>query len=75
MYLFGLLTIWLAPEMTANTLVAWIALSVYLFVGAYFEEKKLTRVFGSMYSEYRSRTPMIIPLKKRAARRTWYGKA
>jgi len=30
-------------------------------VGAYFEERKLLREFGSEYADYRAVTPMIIP--------------
>ncbi len=61
LYLFGLLFIWLTPLMTVNMLVVYISLTVYIFVGASFEERKLSREFGQAYLEYRSRTPMIIP--------------
>ena len=61
LYLFGLLLLWLTPRMTLNMLVAYFALTVYIFVGVLFEERKLLREFGSAYAEYRSRTPMILP--------------
>jgi protein-S-isoprenylcysteine O-methyltransferase Ste14 len=35
--------------------------SVYIIVGAWFEERKLLRDFGSAYAEYKSKTPMLIP--------------
>lgn len=60
-YLFGLLFLWLTPVMSANMLIVYISLTVYLLVGAYFEERKLIKEFGVSYKEYRSRTPMIIP--------------
>jgi protein-S-isoprenylcysteine O-methyltransferase Ste14 len=64
LYTFGLLFIWLSPNVTVNSLVMYIALTIYIFVGAYFEEKKLLREFGQEYKEYRSVTPMIVPFLK-----------
>ena len=61
LYLFGLLFLWLTPIMTANLLAVYIALTVYIFVGIILEERKLTREFGSAYTDYKSHTPMIIP--------------
>ena len=61
LYLFSLLFLWLTPVMSRNMLVVYLSLTIYLFVGAYFEERKLAREFGAAYQEYRSRTPMIIP--------------
>ena len=61
LYLFGLLFLWLTPVMTVNMLVVYISLTIYLLVGAYFEERKLLREFGKPYMEYKSGTPMIIP--------------
>lgn len=61
LYLFGLLILWLTPVMTANMLVVYGSLSIYLLVGAYFEERKLLREYGLPYLEYKSRTPMIVP--------------
>ncbi len=61
LYLFGLLFIWLTPVMTVNLLVVYISLTIYIFVGAYFEERKLLREFGQAYAEYKSHTPMMIP--------------
>ncbi len=64
MYFFGLLIIWLTPVMTVNVLAACIGLTAYLLLGAHFEERKLARLFGRAYDEYKSRTPMFIPLPK-----------
>ncbi len=64
MYFFALLIIWLTPVMTVNVLAACIGLTVYVLAGAHFEERKLSRVFGRAYDEYKSRTPMIVPLPK-----------
>ncbi len=69
LYLFGLLILWLTPAMTRNLLVAYLALSAYLVVGAFFEERKLLREFGAAYAEYRARTPMLIPFVKLPTKR------
>ena len=61
LYTAGLLFIWLTPVMSQNTLVVIIAATVYIIVGALFEERKLKREFGRKYEEYRSETPMLIP--------------
>jgi protein-S-isoprenylcysteine O-methyltransferase Ste14 len=68
LYTTGLVILWLAPQMTVNRLVLIASLSLYLIIGAHFEERKLERDFGSAYLEYRARTPMFIPgLRSRAA--------
>jgi protein-S-isoprenylcysteine O-methyltransferase Ste14 len=61
LYSAGLLFIWLAPVMTQNTLVVVIAATIYILVGAHFEERKLEREYGSAYAEYKAITPMLIP--------------
>ena len=68
-YTAGLVFIWLLPILTWNLLALNIGLTVYVFTGAYFEERKLLREFGESYAEYRNRTPMLIPgLKLRTKR-------
>ncbi len=62
LYLFGLLIIWLTPFLTLNMLIVYLALTLYIILGATFEERKLQREFGSAYADYKARTPMIIPL-------------
>lgn len=42
-------------------MVVIIAATVYIVVGAFYEERKLEREFGAAYSEYKSKTPMLIP--------------
>jgi protein-S-isoprenylcysteine O-methyltransferase Ste14 len=56
-----LVFIWLIPEMTVNRLVFFAALSIYLLIGAYFEERKLLKDFDPAYAAYKSKTPMFIP--------------
>ena len=61
LYTFGLLILWLSPNMTLNSLVFYTSLTVYILVGAYFEERKLVREFGQAYIDYKASTPMLIP--------------
>jgi len=61
LYTFGLLVLWLSPNVTVNSLTVDIALTIYIFVGAFFEERKLLHEFGQEYADYRSTTPMIVP--------------
>jgi protein-S-isoprenylcysteine O-methyltransferase Ste14 len=41
-----------------------VGVTIYIFIGAYFEERKLLREYGEVYAEYKSRTPMLIPWLK-----------
>lgn len=61
LYTAGLLFIWLTPVVSENSLVVIIAATVYIIVGAIFEERKLRREFGDAYIKYRAKTPMLIP--------------
>lgn len=61
LYTFGLLFIWLTPEVTVNSFTVYIALTIYLLIGAYFEERKLLHEFGPAYADYKRVTPMLIP--------------
>jgi len=70
LYLFGLIILWLTPVMTVNILTLFALLSIYLFLGAKLEERRLVREFGQDYIDYRRRTPMIVPwlMLRRAGR-------
>jgi protein-S-isoprenylcysteine O-methyltransferase Ste14 len=61
LYSAGLVFIWLLPIMTWNLLALNIGLTLYIIIGAYFEERKLLQEFGDAYAEYRQHTPMLIP--------------
>lgn len=61
LYTAALLFIWLTPVMSENSLVVIISVTIYIFVGAWFEERKLEREFGVAYAEYKAVTPMLIP--------------
>ena len=61
LYSAGLVFIWLLPHMTANLFTSNLGLSLYIFVGTYFEERKLRKVFGVDYAAYQRRTPLYFP--------------
>lgn len=61
LYTFSLLFLWLTPTMSVNSLTLYLGATLYIFVGAYFEERKLLRDFGAAYADYKRKTPMLIP--------------
>jgi protein-S-isoprenylcysteine O-methyltransferase Ste14 len=61
LYTFGLLIIWLSPNVSLNSFVAYLAFTLYILIGIVFEERKLMREFGQAYADYKSVTPMLIP--------------
>jgi protein-S-isoprenylcysteine O-methyltransferase Ste14 len=62
-YLFSILFLGLRPYMDLFYFVLFICITVYFYVGAYFEEKKLTKIFGNNYVEYQNKVPAILPIK------------
>ncbi len=65
LYTAGLAFIWLMPLMTARLLVINLALTLYIVVGAFIEERKLRHKFGHDYVAYIAATPMFIPFIKK----------
>jgi methanethiol S-methyltransferase len=61
LYTFSLLFIWLSPIVSQNSLAVYIGSTLYVLIGAYFEERKLLRDFGEAYANYKKSTPMLIP--------------
>ena len=48
-----------SPSIT--NLIHAICIILYIFIGAYFEEKKLIDLYGQQYIDYKKSTPFIIP--------------
>ena len=61
LYTFSLLVLWFSPNVTVNSFTLYLALTLYVLVGVFFEERKLLREFGKDYANYRAVTPMLIP--------------
>jgi len=64
---FGILiSVWgiFLADASTRSLTSAVAITIYLFVGIYFEEKKLLAAFGEKYKRYQQEVPMLIPFLK-----------
>jgi len=61
LYFWGLVLIWLTPQMTVNRLALFAVFSIYLYVGTFFEERRLVAEFGDAYRAYQRQVPRLIP--------------
>jgi protein-S-isoprenylcysteine O-methyltransferase Ste14 len=73
LYTAGLLFIWALPRMTTSLLALNIGLTLYLYIGSIFEERKLVAEFGAAYRHYQQRVPRLTPLPGRQAQREQHG--
>jgi len=64
LYTASLVFLWAWPDMTFNRVVLWLIFSLYLVIGAYFEERRMLREFGQEYAAYKAKIPMLIPKLK-----------
>jgi methanethiol S-methyltransferase len=64
LYTCSILILWLMPVMTLNILAFNLGATLYMTIGAFFEERKLIREFGREYEEYSRYTPMLVPGSK-----------
>lgn len=55
---------WSTPTMSMTHLMLSVALSVYIFIGLYYEEIDLVTTLGEEYEDYQRRVRMIIPFPK-----------
>ncbi len=60
--------IWAAPTMSMSHLLLSASMTLYIFIGLYFEEKELVKLFGETYREYQRRVPLVLPFLKRKNR-------
>lgn len=56
-----LIGLWVTPTMLMTHLVLSVAMTAYIFVGLYFEEKDLVASLGQKYTGYQQRVPKILP--------------
>lgn len=61
LYTLGLIFIWATPILTTSVLALNLGLSLYIYIGSIFEERRLMNQFGAEYREYAARIPRIIP--------------
>ncbi len=65
LYFFTLLAVWPLPSMTLNFLFFNIGVTLYIIVGSLVEERRLLRVYGHRYRDYRRRVSWLIPFPPR----------
>ncbi len=65
LYTCSIVFIWLSPVMTWTLLAFNLGASLYMTIGAVFEERKLLLEFGQPYAEYRQSTPMLMPIPRK----------
>lgn len=59
-----LIGLWVTPSMSYSHLMLSITLSLYIFIGLWYEERDLISEWGDTYREYRKRVRMILPFPK-----------
>ena len=62
-YLGILVVVWgcFGVQGTISNLVMVLAITLYVRIGVYFEEKKLVEEYGAAYRKYQKEVPMLIP--------------
>lgn len=61
LYFFSSLLVWLNPTMTLNWLATSILITLYFYLGALHEERRLLTQYGQAYALYQKRVPMLVP--------------
>ena len=56
-----LIGVWVTPTMTMDHLLFAAGITVYVWIGVFFEERSLRRQWGRRYEEYRERVGTIVP--------------
>ena len=61
-YFFSILILSFRPTMDLFYVVFFICLVIYFYIGSYFEEEKLAKHFGEIYTDYKKSVPKIFPV-------------
>ena len=62
-YFFSIIFLLFRAEMTLFYLTMFISFTAYFYIGSYYEEKKMVRLFGDDYRSYQRKVPRIFPFK------------
>lgn len=62
-YFFSIVFLLFRPEMNLFYLTVFTSFTAYFYIGSYYEEKKMIRLFGDEYRNYQKKIPRIFPIK------------
>jgi methanethiol S-methyltransferase len=62
-YFFSIIFLMFRAEMNLFYLTMFISFTAYFYIGSYYEEKKMVRLFGDDYRNYQQKVPRIFPYK------------
>jgi protein-S-isoprenylcysteine O-methyltransferase Ste14 len=62
-YFFSIIILMFRAEMDLFYLTVFILSIAYFYIGSYYEEKKMVRMFGDDYRNYQREVPKIVPYK------------
>lgn len=62
-YFFSIIFLMFRAEMSLFYLTMFISITAYFYIGSYYEEKKMVRLFGDEYRNYQQKIPRIFPIK------------
>ena len=60
-----IIAMWATPVMTLGHGLFALTMSLYIVVGAWLEERDLVALYGQEYLDYKQRTSMLLPLRRR----------
>jgi protein-S-isoprenylcysteine O-methyltransferase Ste14 len=60
-YFFSIMFLLFRPTMDLFYLTFFLLIVAYFYIGSYYEEKKLVKSFGEIYTNYKKSVPQIIP--------------
>lgn len=61
LYFLSLIIIWSGPVYTVDRLLHNLMWSIWIIIGAHYEERDLVACFGDAYRTYRKSVPMLLP--------------